>query len=264
MGFRPWYRNSWTMGRRFSMSTLIPSSMFFPWYLFFNGLQTFRLTNRIWQILGIAEGVGYLHEKGIIHSNLNIVSLSCYFWRSIKSYIYPIKHDVLISQHGEPLICSFSVARIISVSQPMHGQSGNIHSTPVTMGGTPRWMSPELLIASENHTSAIHTMASDVWAFGMIAYVSRCFSIMYLVDQDTDIRDKEFFGEKTTVPWNWHGDPSGVSRLPWAAPWEAGDIQQMASSLSGNLELMRSMLAERTENTTQDGPCHREIERDGF
>ncbi|EJC99208.1 kinase-like protein [Fomitiporia mediterranea MF3/22] len=93
-------------------------------------------------IVKIASGVNYLHRQDVVHSDLKA-------------------DNVLISNHGEPLICDFGMARMLSASLTLAAtSSGGIK-------GSLRWMAYELLdFSNDSH----HTKETDVWAFGMTVY----------------------------------------------------------------------------------------------
>ncbi|EJD08224.1 kinase-like protein [Fomitiporia mediterranea MF3/22] len=103
------------------------------------------------QILGIAEGIDYLHDKGIIHSDLK-------------------SDNILISPEGRPLICDFGISRVISLSTSFSGYPINGQTTTGNVKGSARWMSPEILCSPTDQSPAKHTIESDIWAFGMVAY----------------------------------------------------------------------------------------------
>lgn len=74
------------------------------------------------------------------------------------------KDNIMISPVGEPLVCDFGLS--ISLRASTTGRPGRETSSNGSKG-TLRWMAPELLRRGANNT-----FASDVWAFGMIVYVS--------------------------------------------------------------------------------------------
>lgn len=80
----------------------------------------------------------------------------------------------MVSNTGTPLICDFGISRLIAITTSLglyaHTESG-------TPKGTCRWMSPELLLPPVGQ-SASHTKESDIWAFGMIVYVS--YSVLHV------------------------------------------------------------------------------------
>ncbi|KAH8115034.1 kinase-like domain-containing protein, partial [Phellopilus nigrolimitatus] len=97
-------------------------------------------------VIGIADGLQYLHGEGVIHSDLKA-------------------ENVLISDDGLPRICDFGISRILVSSQTFGGISSQNNGTK----GTLRWMSKELLEFCEPPNT--HSMESDIWAFGMTVYV---------------------------------------------------------------------------------------------
>ncbi|KAH8115058.1 kinase-like domain-containing protein [Phellopilus nigrolimitatus] len=96
-------------------------------------------------VIGIAEGLKYLHSQGVIHSDLKA-------------------ENVLISDDGLPRICDFGISRILISSQTFGGTSSQNNGTK----GSLRWMSKELLEICEPPNT--HSMESDIWAFGMTVY----------------------------------------------------------------------------------------------
>ena len=58
-------------------------------------------THKEYQIIGIAEGLNYLHTEGVIHSDIKA-------------------DNVLISNTGLPLICDFGISRMLAASQTLH------------------------------------------------------------------------------------------------------------------------------------------------
>ncbi|KAI5119138.1 hypothetical protein M0805_005217, partial [Coniferiporia weirii] len=97
-------------------------------------------------LLGIAKGLGYLHNKNVVHSDLKA-------------------DNVLISQLGCPLICDFGISSMTISSQsfPLSTTHGG------SLRGSTRWMSIELS-GINSDIDPKHTKASDVWAYGMTIY----------------------------------------------------------------------------------------------
>ena len=104
------------------------------------------MTLHITQLMGCAEGLSYLHSRKVVHGDLKC-------------------QNVLISssEEGEPvpLICDFGASRIMGVSG----------YTTQAIWGTQGFLAPEL-IDDSNGANVIPTLQSDVWAFGVMAYVS--------------------------------------------------------------------------------------------
>jgi serine/threonine protein kinase len=70
-----------------------------------------------------------------------------------------------VSYDGRPLLSDFGVSRVVKESVTVTGTT--------TMRGNLRYMAPELLSPQMTYSShAFQTKESDVWAFGMVVYVS--------------------------------------------------------------------------------------------
>ncbi|THH09475.1 hypothetical protein EW145_g1994 [Phellinidium pouzarii] len=97
-------------------------------------------------ILGIANGLAYLHNEGVVHADMK-------------------SDNVLVSSSGDAKICDFGISRAIDATQATLGGNTTRPGGPV---GSIRWMAYELIAESEIYTK--HTKESDVWAFGMTVY----------------------------------------------------------------------------------------------
>ena len=73
--------------------------------------------------------------------------------------------NVLVSDTATPLISDFGMSRVINLSQS-HIMGAN---TTLAPGGTIRWMAIEFFVEGQHERK--HTTQTDVWAFGMTAYV---------------------------------------------------------------------------------------------
>lgn len=76
------------------------------------------------------------------------------------------QQNVLISARGVPLLADFGLSLVLSQSQSA------LVTTASCTRGTVRWMAKELFLTSPEGKTPKHTTMTDVWAFGMIAYVS--------------------------------------------------------------------------------------------
>ncbi|KAL5504805.1 hypothetical protein ACEPAH_7468 [Sanghuangporus vaninii] len=106
-------------------------------------LESNSNTDLLKLIIGIAEGITYLHLNDIVHSDIK-------------------PDNVVISDAGEPLLCDFGVSRMLGASRSYNFSS----SLTGGLRGTIRFMSKELLQTTES-APAKYSKASDVWAFGM-------------------------------------------------------------------------------------------------
>ncbi|EJD03602.1 kinase-like protein [Fomitiporia mediterranea MF3/22] len=92
-------------------------------------------------VVGIAHGIGYLHKKNVVHSDLKA-------------------DNVLVNHFGRTLICDFGLSRMLCASTTIGGAGTS------SLSGTVRWMARELIVDSDGR----HTKESDVWAFGMTVF----------------------------------------------------------------------------------------------
>jgi len=104
-------------------------------------MQRCPSVDRLKMIVDIATGLVYLHSQGVIHGDLKAV-------------------NILIDDDGSAVITDFGLSRILS-------ERG---FTTEDIGGSVRWMAPELLIppkCADGSEELAVTFASDVWAFAM-------------------------------------------------------------------------------------------------
>ncbi|KAF9446414.1 kinase-like protein [Macrolepiota fuliginosa MF-IS2] len=92
-------------------------------------------------ISDVIDGLLYLHELNIVHSDLK-------------------GHNVLISDHRRALITDFGISHIATAT----ARPGRTESL---IGATVRWAPPEYL---DNEKSKRPTKAWDVWSFGCLCY----------------------------------------------------------------------------------------------
>ncbi|KAJ6607941.1 kinase-like domain-containing protein [Mycena sp. CBHHK59/15] len=93
-------------------------------------------------VLGVADGLSYLHSKNIVHGNL-------------------CTKKILVGDDGAPLISGYGMSK--ALSQPAYTTA--FISSPI------RFASPEHFSVQENNTLSVqtHTTAGDVYAFSMVA-----------------------------------------------------------------------------------------------
>ncbi|KAF9446489.1 kinase-like protein [Macrolepiota fuliginosa MF-IS2] len=88
-------------------------------------------------VLDVAEGVLYLHQSNVVHSDLK-------------------SENVLVSGEGRALIGDFGISNVVTSSGATFTESPN---------GTTRWMAPELY--EGDHQA---TQLSDIWSLGCLFY----------------------------------------------------------------------------------------------
>ncbi|TFK37215.1 kinase-like domain-containing protein [Crucibulum laeve] len=109
-------------------------SLMSPWMI--NGnisdyLRNHQGLNKMTLINDIAEGLAYLHNKGVVHGNLH-------------------PHNVLVQDNGVPVLSDFGLSNILS----------NIERSSMS-----HYQSPELILGISRN---VPTPMSDVWSFGCV------------------------------------------------------------------------------------------------
>ncbi|KIM79277.1 hypothetical protein PILCRDRAFT_823532 [Piloderma croceum F 1598] len=98
---------------------------------------------RLDMVTQIAQGLEYLHGMSVVHGDLR-------------------GSNVLVDAEEHPRICDYGLAFIIEPSE----------FTSIKTAGACRWTAPEIMnppenATSTNHSLALFTEASDIYAFGM-------------------------------------------------------------------------------------------------
>ncbi|EKM75609.1 hypothetical protein AGABI1DRAFT_46199, partial [Agaricus bisporus var. burnettii JB137-S8] len=104
-------------------------------------LQNFPHRPRSPLVLDITAGLQYLHQSDIVHGDLKA-------------------KNILVSSNGRALIADFGISHIVI--------STKLASTR-SLGGTTRWMAPELLNNDEENCPTV-TVKSDIWSLGCVYY----------------------------------------------------------------------------------------------
>ena len=86
------------------------------------------------------------------------------------SYLFS-QYNVLVSPSKEPLITDFGISKL---ENPSSSGSSPLGFSSDTLRGSIRWMACELLIGPSqiDETEMTYSKDSDIWAFGMVIYVS--------------------------------------------------------------------------------------------
>ncbi|KAF9972139.1 hypothetical protein BGZ73_004790 [Actinomortierella ambigua] len=117
----------------------------------------------------IARGLEYIHDQGIVHSDLK-------------------SGNVLLTKYMEVKLCDFGVAQIRSVSLSKSG--GRV-------GGTIRWMAPELFTVRPKYSAK-----SDIYALGMVMWemAADCTPPFKSLANNTTVAAVVVRGEREIVP----------------------------------------------------------------
>ncbi|KZT35160.1 kinase-like protein, partial [Sistotremastrum suecicum HHB10207 ss-3] len=111
--------------------------------------------DRIALMIDIADGIAYLHAKGIVHGDLK-------------------GSNVFITNGRRAVLADFGMSRLEEIDAVF--TSSSIHSsTSYNLRGTVRYMAPELLVDETTR----HTQAADMWAFGCVVLEIICGTLPY-------------------------------------------------------------------------------------
>ena len=111
-----------------------------------------------------ARGLIYLHGQGTVHGDLKGVG-SLGLPPLLISDISLTKANILIDETGRACLADFGLLTIISDATSL------VSSSPLTHGGTYRWMSPELLYPDDfGLGDSRRTKYSDCYALGMVIH----------------------------------------------------------------------------------------------
>ncbi|EJU01860.1 kinase-like protein [Dacryopinax primogenitus] len=120
-----------------------------PWLTHGNVMKYLELhddADRAELIDGVADGLKYLHEKGVVHGDVKGA-------------------NILVASDGHPVLADFG----LSVMEEQNSQG---QTTTQTFAGSMRWMAPERLAPDQFGMGArtSRTFASDIYSFGMTIY----------------------------------------------------------------------------------------------
>ena len=90
--------------------------------------------------------------------------------------------NILVNNQFNACIADLGLAQLVSVAN----QQGN--GSSISRSGSLRWMAPELLGPVQTSSGhELQTRASDIWAFGMVVYVSTLRSLSCMQSNGSDL-----------------------------------------------------------------------------
>lgn len=141
------------------------------WDVLYSTVNKLNGTQKTNIAIGIADGMRYLHQQGIIH-------------RDLKS------PNILLDNYVLPKIADFGLGKILEHKNTLD-QAENFMTK---MTGTPNWMAPEQ-ISTSNYGKEV-----DVYAFGMILYELAAEKCPFYGMQPTDILNSILKGKRPEIP----------------------------------------------------------------
>ena len=143
------------------------------------------------QLEGVAKGLIYIHDQGMIHADLKGVRLYCRNGASILVTSMPIKANILIDHKSSPRLADFGLLTMTSEPTILLASSSHGH------GGTARWMSPELIDPEQfGFDKYCPTKASDCYALGMVIYETISGRLPFHQHTDLNVFFKVVRGER--------------------------------------------------------------------
>ncbi|KAG1811848.1 kinase-like domain-containing protein [Suillus subaureus] len=106
---------------------------------YLNTHETLSMMDRLRLLKQIAEGLQYLHDKDVIHSDLT-------------------NNNILVAADGSPRLADFAISNIMVQSKPAF----EYHT------GALRWVAPELLDPPEDQPILCTTKSTDIYSLGGI------------------------------------------------------------------------------------------------
>lgn len=106
-------------------------------------------------MINLLEGIGYLHEKGIMHRDLKLENIM-------------VKKEESRNGRVIPVIVDFGLAEYCSSTKYMY-----------TRCGTPGYVAPEVLRIKSTDPVQTYTSACDIFSLGVIFYI--LYSLPYPV-----------------------------------------------------------------------------------
>ncbi|KAG8741453.1 hypothetical protein FRC10_002857 [Ceratobasidium sp. 414] len=139
-------------------------AMISPWVEpgdFYKFIVAFPDTDRMGLCLQVANGLAYLHEKGVVRNDHDHSTATTSNFSNLSEQVY----GDLKAQNV--LIGSDAVVKLTDFGLSILEHSKIAFSATETGGGTSRWMAPELI-----KESAGRSVEADVYALGMKSYTT--------------------------------------------------------------------------------------------
>ena len=103
-------------------------------------------------MINLLEGVGYLHEKGIMHRDLKLENIM-------------VKRDEIKGSRVIPVIVDLGLAEYITATKYLY-----------TRCGTPGYVAPEVLKIKSTDPVQTYTCSCDIFSLGVIFHILYNFS----------------------------------------------------------------------------------------
>ncbi|KZS87864.1 kinase-like protein, partial [Sistotremastrum niveocremeum HHB9708] len=110
--------------------------------------------DRLDMMIGIIDGLAYLHEKNIVHGDLKGA-------------------NILVTEEGYPVLTDFGVSILMEDDAGFFTES--VISSTTNLKGTARFMAPELFHENSDGVN----FSTDMWAFGCVTVEVVCGSLPY-------------------------------------------------------------------------------------
>lgn len=163
----------------------------------------------------------------MIHGDLKGVGFDNRGYASTSLISMSVKANILVDNSGNVLLADFGLLTIISDSTSF------VSSSSYTLGGTARWMGPELIdpqrFGLENNRP---TQASDCYALGMVIYETISGKPPFHQHGDLTVFTKVLAGERPTRGEGFAESLWKVLRMCWKPrPSDRPRIQEVLRCL---------------------------------
>ena len=148
------------------------------------------MTGSVTQLGDAARGLIYIHQQGMIHGDLKGVCSGCSEPLPFLT-VFSVKDNILVDQTGHARLADFGFLTMILDA------ATNLPSSSYSVGGTLRWMSPELVAPGKfGLETSRPTKFSDCYSLGMVIYETISGKKPYHETQDLAVLVKIIEGEQ--------------------------------------------------------------------